>query len=263
MELQPGPGTKPKDRAKPKSSTRDCSVSRGTHSAETELTRRFPLRNRKRPKYLAEYDLNSSADEQFHDSCELYDEINHVDYLCKISNIPTFYAEAVNSENSSEWQSAMQREYDSLVEMDTFDVVPRPTKKTVRIIGGRWVYAIKSDEKQRRIFKARYVAKGFSQVASLNYDETFSPTARLTSIRVLCQLAAEYDLKIYQVDVKSAYLNAPIDYDIFLEQPEGFERFDSEGNKMVLKLKKGLYGLKQAGTQVTMIYRGNIRAILD
>ena len=71
-------------------------------------------------------------------------------------------------------------------------------------------------------YKARFVAKGFSQVPGLDYHETFSPTARLTSLRMLLQLAVQENLLIHQMDVKTAYLHADIDCEIYLEQPEGF-----------------------------------------
>ena len=96
-------------------------------------------------------------------------------------------------------------------------------------------------------FKARYVAKGYSQVHDIDYHETFSPTARVTSIRMLMQLAAQYDLTVHQMDVKTAYLNAPIDCELYVEQPEGFVTVGENGEKLVLKLKKSLYGLKQSG----------------
>ena len=96
-------------------------------------------------------------------------------------------------------------------------------------------------------FKARYVAKGYSQVPDLDYHETFSPTAWITSIRMLLQLALQDNLIVHQMDVSSAYLNAPIDCAIFIEQPEGFVEFGKDGKKLFCKLKKSIYGLKQSG----------------
>ena len=80
-----------------------------------------------------------------------------------------------------------------------------------------------------------------------DYDETFAPTARMTSIRVLMQLAAEYGLILHQMDVKNAYLNAPIDYELYVEQPQGYEEVGISGEKLFWKLKKSSYGLKQSG----------------
>lgn len=67
------------------------------------------------------------------------------------------------------------------------------------------------------------MAKGYSQVAGIDYTETFSPTASMTSVRSLMQLAAQYSLDLHQMDVKTAYLHAPIDCEVYMEQPEGFE----------------------------------------
>ena len=209
---------------------------------ETEINKR-PQRAKRRPTYLGDYELNSDIDSSFHDAES--DDLHFLDYICRVGEVPTSYSEAVNSNNSDLWKVAMQNEYDSLIQMNTFEFVPRP--KGRKIIGGRWVFSTKNDENNQLIHKARFVAKGFSQIPSLDYGETFSPTARVTSIRMLCQMAVQENLEISQLDVKSAYLNANIDVDIFMEQPEGFEVYDGNGSKFVLKLNKSLYGLKQAG----------------
>ena len=95
--------------------------------------------------------------------------------------------------------------------------------------------------------KARHVAFGYSQVAEIDYQETFAPTARMSSVRMLMQLAVQNNVIAHQMSVKTAYLNAPIDCDIYMEQPKGFEKVGKNGGKLVYKLKKSLYGLKQSG----------------
>jgi hypothetical protein len=92
--------------------------------------------------------------------------------------------------------------------------------------------------------KARLVAKGYSQVEGLDFDETFAPIARLESIRILLAYATYHGFKLYQMDVKNAFLNGPIQEEVYVEQPPGFE--DSEYPNHVYKLSKALYGLKQA-----------------
>jgi hypothetical protein len=92
--------------------------------------------------------------------------------------------------------------------------------------------------------KARLVAKGYSQVEGLNFDETYAPIARIESIHILLAYAIYHDFKLYQMDVKSAFLNGPIKEEVYVEQPPGFE--DSEYPNHVYKLSKALYGLKQA-----------------
>jgi hypothetical protein len=92
--------------------------------------------------------------------------------------------------------------------------------------------------------KARLVAKGYSQVKGLDFDETYAPVARLESICILLAYANYHGFKLYQMDVKSAFLNGPIKEEVYVEQPPGFE--DSEYPNHVYKLSKTLYGLKQA-----------------
>ena len=92
--------------------------------------------------------------------------------------------------------------------------------------------------------KARLVAKGYSQVEGLDFRETYAPVARLKSNRILLVYATYHSFKLYQMDVKSAFLNGPIKEEVYVEQPLDFE--DSEYPNDVYKLSKALYGLKQA-----------------
>jgi hypothetical protein len=92
--------------------------------------------------------------------------------------------------------------------------------------------------------KARLVAKGYSQVEGLDFDETYTPVARLESIHILLAYATYHDFKLYQMDVKSAFLNGPIKEEVYVEQPPGFE--DSEYPSQIYKLSKALYRLNQA-----------------
>jgi transposase InsO family protein len=111
--------------------------------------------------------------------------------------------------------------------------------------GTKWVFRNKQDEHgvvTRN--KARLVAKGYSQVEGLDFDKTYAPVARLESIRILLAYATYHGLKLYQMDVQSAFLNGPIKEEVYVEQPPGFE--DSEYPNHVYKLSKALYGLKQA-----------------
>jgi len=105
---------------------------------------------------------------------------------------------------------------DSLLNNDTFDLTRLP--EGGKVVGGRWVYVVKLGPDNEEHFKGRYVAKGYSQVQDTDYHETFSPTARVTSIRMLMQLAAQYNLIVHQMDVKTAYLKAPIDCELYVEQ---------------------------------------------
>ena len=91
------------------------------------------------------------------------------------------------------------------------------------------------------------VAKGYSQVRGVDYNETFAPTANFTSVRCLMQIAAQHDLILHQMDVKTAYLHAPIDCELYMEPTEGFEVSSDCGERLVYKLNKSLYGLTQSG----------------
>jgi hypothetical protein len=112
-------------------------------------------------------------------------------------------------------------------------------------MGTKWVFHNKQDE--HRVVtrnKARFVAKGYSQVECLDFKETIAPIARLESIVILLAYATHHDFKLYQMDVKSVFLNGPIKEEVYVEQPLGFE--DQEYPYHVYKLHKALYGLKQA-----------------
>jgi Reverse transcriptase (RNA-dependent DNA polymerase) len=96
-------------------------------------------------------------------------------------------------------------------------------------------------------YKARLVTKGFSQIHGIDYDETFTPVARLNSLQLLLNLAAIFNWEVHQLDIKTAYLHGDLDEEIYMDQPEGFVKKGEEHK--VCHLKKALYGLKQAGRQ--------------
>ena len=115
----------------------------------------------------------------------------------------------------------MDEEMQSLEENQTFTLTKLPEGR--KTLGGRWVYSIKEGGDGCEQYKARFVAKGYSQREGIDYGETFSPTANMTSVRVVMQKAAQENLVIHQMDVKTAYLHAPIDREMYMEQPEGYE----------------------------------------
>ena len=113
------------------------------------------------------------------------------------------------------------------------------------MVSSRWIFKIKhvvdgSIEK----YKAKFVARGFSQKEGIDYEETFTPVARYTSIRTIIALAAKMKWKLHQMDVKTAFLNGVIEEEVYIEQPQGFEVEDKKSH--VCRLQKALYGLKQA-----------------
>ncbi|KAK2388640.1 putative mitochondrial protein [Trifolium repens] len=141
------------------------------------------------------------------------------------------------------WIEAMQEELNQFERSEVWYLVPRP--EDVNVIGTKWVYKNKSDENGTVTRnKARLVAQGYTQIEGLDFDETFAPVARLESIRLLLGVACILKFKLYQMDVKSAFLNGYLQEEVYVEQPKGF--VDPEHPNYVYKLKKALYGLKQA-----------------
>jgi hypothetical protein len=153
---------------------------------------------------------------------------------------PQTFAQAVDQQG---WREAMVEEYDSIVRNDVWEVVLRPVGKS--ILTSRWLYKTKYDaDGSIEKYKARFVARGFSQIEGVDYDETFTPVGRYISIRSIISIAAKMGWSIHQMDVKTAFLNGFIDEEVYIEQPHGFEV--SERKTQVCLLRKTLYALKQA-----------------
>ncbi|GJX21817.1 retrovirus-related pol polyprotein from transposon TNT 1-94 [Tanacetum coccineum] len=137
----------------------------------------------------------------------------------------------------------MQEELNQFIANDVWELVPQP--RNMKIIGTKWVFRNKLDENgivSRN--KARLVAQGYNQQEGIDYDETYASVARLESIRILLAYACALDFKLFQMDVKSAFLNGFINEEVYVAQPPGFIDFKKPDH--VYKLKKALYGLKQA-----------------
>ena len=145
--------------------------------------------------------------------------------------------------NSKQWSKATKEEIDSLSKNETWELVDLPSGKN--IVGSKWIFKHKRDANGNiNRFKARLVAQGYSQEYGLDYDEVFAPVAKYNSIRTILAIANELDLEVHQMDVKTAFLNGDLDCEIYMNQPEGF--IDPERLEMVCKLRKSIYGLKQA-----------------
>ena len=137
----------------------------------------------------------------------------------------------------------MQEELNEFERNKVWQLVPRPRNRSV--VGTKWVFRNKTDADGIVIRnKARLVAKGYSQQEGINYDETFAPVARLEAIRMFLAYAAHKKFKVFQMDVKSAFLNGELEEEVFVEQPPGF--IDPSFPNHVYQLDKALYGLKQA-----------------
>ena len=159
-----------------------------------------------------------------------------------LENVPKSAKEALAD---PEWQEVMKKELDSLEKNKVWELVRNRGEKP---IGSRWHFALKygtNGEISR--FRARFVAKGFSQVEGRDFQETYSPTVKMSTMRIILSLAVQNRYQLRQLDIKTAYLNAKLDEEILMKQPEGFAKFDEEGKPLVCLLKRSLYGLKQSG----------------
>jgi hypothetical protein len=157
----------------------------------------------------------------------------------------------------------MLEEINSLLKNDTWSLETLPPGRTT--VKNKWVFRIKvkSDGVIER-FKARLVAKGFTQSPGIDYTETFAPTARAESIRILLSIAGADGLVLVQFDIKTAYLNSTIDEVIFMDLPFGFEEWFyknfPESRGKVCRILKGLYGLKQSARSWNNTFSAFLRA---
>ena len=200
--------------------------------------------------------MSSSSLERIEDTIDIYVDlpidIEHGSYYVDdevfddamvVHEDPTSYTEAVSSPQKEQWKEAMQGEYDSLISKGTWILTDLPSNRIP--IKCKWVYKTKTKaDGSFDKFKARLVAKGYSQIAGVDYQDTFSPVVRSTSIRMLLAFATQFDLEIHQMDVKTAFLNGDLKEEIYMEQPEGFIILGKE--HLVCRLHRALYGLKQA-----------------
>ncbi|KAJ4710294.1 Retrovirus-related Pol polyprotein from transposon TNT 1-94 [Melia azedarach] len=160
------------------------------------------------------------------------------------SNEPSTYKEAVTCTESTQWLAAMGDEMESLHKNQTWELTKRPRDR--KIVTCKWVYKKKEGETSVEgiKYKARVVARGFTQREGVDYNEIFSPVVRHTSIRVLLAIVAHKDLELEQLDVKTTFLHGELEEEIYMTQPDGFQVPGKED--YVCKLKKSLYGLKQS-----------------
>ncbi|GJW69673.1 retrovirus-related pol polyprotein from transposon TNT 1-94 [Tanacetum coccineum] len=189
--------------------------------------------------YLGSSDNLEPAEVQIRDSeAASAHECLYVNFLSEIE--PKKLSEALNEEG---WVIAMQEELNQFERNKVWTLVSTLYSKT--IIGTKWIFRNKMDENGVVIKnKARLVAQGYKQEEGIDYDETFTPVARLKAIRIFLAYAAYMGFMEYQMDVKSAFLNGKLSEEVFVQQPPGFE--SGEFPNYVCKLDKALYGLKQA-----------------
>ncbi|GJX45511.1 retrovirus-related pol polyprotein from transposon TNT 1-94, partial [Tanacetum coccineum] len=153
---------------------------------------------------------------------------------------PKTYKDALTQ---SCWIEAMQEELNEFERLEVWELVPRPDK--VMVITLKWIYKVKLDELGGILKnKARLVARGYRQEEGIDFEESLAPVSRLEAIRIFLAFAAHMNMAIYQMDVKTAFLNGNLREEVYVSQPDGF--VDPDNPNHVYKLKKALYGLKQA-----------------
>ncbi|GJZ31850.1 retrotransposon protein, putative, ty1-copia subclass [Tanacetum coccineum] len=158
-------------------------------------------------------------------------------------NEPNNYKAAILDPESDKWVDAMNAEMQSMKDNQVWCLVDLPPN--CKTVGSKWLFKKKTDmDGIVHTYKARLVAKGYTQTYGVDYEETFSPVADIRAIRILIAIAAFYDYEIWQMDVKTAFLNGYLNEDIYMVQPEGF--VDPNHPRKVCKLQRSIYGLKQA-----------------
>ncbi|KAI3777237.1 hypothetical protein L1987_47035 [Smallanthus sonchifolius] len=148
-------------------------------------------------------------------------EASKVLLVAESNDEPTNYKSAILDPESEKWLEAMNAEMQSMRDNQVWDLIELPPGS--RAIGSKWIFKRKTDMHGNiQTYKARLVAKGFTQTQGIDYDETFSPVAMIKSIRILLAIAAYHDYEIWQMDVKTAFLNGHLSTDIYMVQPDGF-----------------------------------------
>ncbi|CAI5493050.1 unnamed protein product [Closterium sp. Naga37s-1] len=155
---------------------------------------------------------------------------------------PRSYAESIEGPYSSQWQTAMDTEMASWKSTGTYvDEVPPPG---ANIVNGMWIFRVKRPPGSPPVFKARYVARGFSRRQGVHFFQTFSPTPKMTTLRVLLHVAAQRDYKLHSLDFSTAFLQGSLHEEIWLRRPPGFTGSFPAGTQW--SLRRPVYGLRQA-----------------
>jgi len=182
--------------------------------------------------------------------------LKRVNKAIEILKDPTTYEEAMSRGDARHWKRACTEELEEFVRQNIFSTVPRPIGQ--KVIGCKWVFKTKLNvEGQIECYKARLVAQGFSQIPGIDFNEMFAPVTHHQTLRTLIALANQHRWHIYQMDMKSAFLNGDLENEIFMRIPQGVELKGGE----VWLLHKALYGLKQALREWYLKLKGKLEEL--
>ncbi|GKB58675.1 retrovirus-related pol polyprotein from transposon TNT 1-94 [Tanacetum coccineum] len=189
---------------------------------------------------------SSSGDVSSAESTQVIPPHNHLGKWSKDHPLDNVIVEPKNVKTAMDeacWFEAMQEEIHKFDRLQVWELVPKPD--CVMIIALKWIYKVKLDEYGDVLKnKAQLVAKGYRQEEGIDFEESFTLVARIEAIRIFIANAANKNMVIYQMDIKTAFLNRELKEEVYVSQPEGF--VDPDHPTYVYHLKKALYGLKQA-----------------
>ncbi|MBW0574751.1 hypothetical protein O181_114466 [Austropuccinia psidii MF-1] len=162
--------------------------------------------------------------------------------LTSLDTTPRTFKAALISDNRDLWKEAIDKELEAMVKLKVWEVTGLEDNR--KLIGTTWIFKTKQNLVYgKKEYKARLCAQGFTQTPGIDYKKSYAPTGRLNSLRTLISFAAANNLQFHQIDVKSAFLNAPLTEDVYLSIPQGLNIWQQSH---CLKLKKAIYGLRQA-----------------
>nr|GEU52264.1 retrotransposon protein, putative, Ty1-copia subclass [Tanacetum cinerariifolium] len=198
-------------------------------------------------------DLEIIQEEDTHPSLDT--SLNHEEDDLEI-NEPQSDIVPIHRPESEKWLNAMNVEMQSMKYNEVLVLLELPPNG--KTVGSKWLFKKKTDmDGNVYIYKARLVAKGYTQTSGIDYEETFPLVADIRAIRILIAIAAYYDYEICQMDVKTTFLNGYLNEEVYMEQPEGF--VNPKYPNHVCKLKRSIYGLKQASRQWNKRFDDEIR----
>ncbi|GAA0164926.1 transmembrane signal receptor [Lithospermum erythrorhizon] len=158
------------------------------------------------------------------------------------------------AKESQDWVQAMNNELEALENNETWEVVDLPEGH--KPIGCRWAYKIKcKQDGSIDKYKARLLAKGYNQIEDVNYFDSFTPVVKVVIVRILLAIVAAQQWNLHQMDINNAFLHGYLDEDIYMVPPEGYQKASL---RKVCKLKRSLYGLKQASRQCNLEFTSRL-----